>query len=367
MKPDIHPKYHQAEVHCGSCGIDLDGRLHPHGAARRRLQQLPPVLHGQADDHRHGRPGRALPEAPGAPGPGVGPGFRSRATHPVRDARRQGARPATRPRAGRLRAWPATRYGGQALIEGVLMRGRDAIAVALRHPDGRIVCATERLDSGFHGSRWAKLPFVRGLVVLYETLVVGTRWLVRSANVQARRGGRGAGQGLDRADARLVTLAAGIGIFFLLPLARRDVRHGQHRQRPRPAPRRGAGPGRDLPRLPRADRPHAGHPARLPVPRRRAHDDPRPRGRRPAHDRAGPQVPDRPPALRHGVPRRRHRPLDRRVQPGRAAGAAGHGRQPGPAHPGHRRGRLRDPALGCQAPRQPARPLRHAARDLASR
>ena len=38
------------------------------------------------------------------------------------------------------------------------MRGRDAIAVALRHPDGRIVYATERLDAGFHGSRWSKLP-----------------------------------------------------------------------------------------------------------------------------------------------------------------------------------------------------------------
>ena len=34
---------------------------------------------------------------------------------------------------------PRFNYGGQALIEGVMMRGRDAIAVALRHPDGRIV------------------------------------------------------------------------------------------------------------------------------------------------------------------------------------------------------------------------------------
>jgi hypothetical protein len=47
---------------------------------------------------------------------------------------------------------PRFNYGGQALIEGVMMRGRDAIAVALRHPDGRIVYATERLDAGFHGT-----------------------------------------------------------------------------------------------------------------------------------------------------------------------------------------------------------------------
>jgi hypothetical protein len=108
-------------------------------------------------------------------------------------------------------------YGGQALIEGVLMRGRDAIAVAIRHPDGRIVWATERLGSGFHGSRWAKLPLLRGLIVLYETLFVGTRWLVRSASVQAEEEGVELGKG-SVAVMLIVTLAAGIGIFFLLPL-----------------------------------------------------------------------------------------------------------------------------------------------------
>jgi len=108
-------------------------------------------------------------------------------------------------------------YGGQALIEGVLMRGRDAIAVALRHPDGRIVFATERLDSGFHGTRWSKFPFVRGMVVLYESLIVGTRWLVRSANVQAEEGGVELGKG-GVALMLIITLTLGIGVFFLLPL-----------------------------------------------------------------------------------------------------------------------------------------------------
>ena len=112
---------------------------------------------------------------------------------------------------------PNYTYGGQALIEGVLMRGRDAIAVALRHPDGHIVYATERLDSGFHGMRWSKWPLVRGLVVLYETLVVGTRWLVRSANVQAQEEGVELGKGSVVVMLGL-TLLAGVGIFFLLPL-----------------------------------------------------------------------------------------------------------------------------------------------------
>ena len=118
---------------------------------------------------------------------------------------------------------PRYSYGGQALIEGVLMRGRDAIAVALRHPDGRIVYATERLDSGFHGSRWAKLPFLRGLIVLYETLFVGTRWLVRSATLQAAGSGEEGDEGVELGKGSIalmlgLTLLAGVGIFFLLPL-----------------------------------------------------------------------------------------------------------------------------------------------------
>jgi uncharacterized protein YqhQ len=108
-------------------------------------------------------------------------------------------------------------YGGQALVEGVLMRGRDAIAVAFRHPNGRIVWAQERLDSGFHGSRIAKLPFVRGLVVLYETLIVGSRWLVRSAGLQVQDEGVELGKG-GIAVMLIFTFAVVVGIFFLLPL-----------------------------------------------------------------------------------------------------------------------------------------------------
>lgn len=112
---------------------------------------------------------------------------------------------------------PRYTYGGQALIEGVLMRGRDAIAVALRHPDGRIVFATERLDSGMHAHPAAKWPLIRGLIVLYETLVVGTRWLIRSANVQGEEEGIEMGRG-SVAIMLLITAALGIGVFFLLPL-----------------------------------------------------------------------------------------------------------------------------------------------------
>ncbi len=121
-------------------------------------------------------------------------------------------------------------YGGQALIEGVLMRGRDAIAVALRHPDGRIVWSDERLGTGFRGTRSAKLPLVRGLVLLYETLVIGTRWLVRSAGVAAAQdlapattsdGRRADAADLGKGSIALMlvfTLVLGLGLFFFVPL-----------------------------------------------------------------------------------------------------------------------------------------------------
>jgi uncharacterized protein YqhQ len=112
---------------------------------------------------------------------------------------------------------PRFNYGGQALIEGVLMRGRDAIAVAFRHPDGQIVWASESLSRGPHAWRLARAPLVRGLIVLYETLIVGTRWLVRSANIQASAEGVELGRGTIALMLGL-TLALGVGVFFLLPL-----------------------------------------------------------------------------------------------------------------------------------------------------
>jgi uncharacterized protein YqhQ len=128
------------------------------------------------------------------------------------------ANPAPLAADGGRRSGPSTfAYGGQALMEGVLMRGRDAIAVALRHPDGRIVTATERLDSRVHTAPMGKWPFVRGLVVLYETLVIGTRWLVRSANVQAEEDDVELGKGTI-AVTLLVTFGVAIAVFSLLPL-----------------------------------------------------------------------------------------------------------------------------------------------------
>ncbi len=112
---------------------------------------------------------------------------------------------------------PRFAYGGQALMEGVMMRGRDAVAVAVRHPDGGIVTATEHLDSILHRSRFARAPLFRGVVLLYETLVVGTRWLMRSGSVAAAGEGVEMGRGTI-AVTLLVTFGFAIGLFVILPL-----------------------------------------------------------------------------------------------------------------------------------------------------
>lgn len=108
-------------------------------------------------------------------------------------------------------------YGGQALLEGVLMRGRGAIGVALRHPDGSIVATHEPLNTVLHRSRFARAPFVRGIVLLYETLVIGTRWLMRSGSVQAEGEGQEIGRGTI-AITLIFTLGLAVGLFVLLPL-----------------------------------------------------------------------------------------------------------------------------------------------------
>jgi uncharacterized protein YqhQ len=112
---------------------------------------------------------------------------------------------------------PRFAYGGQALMEGVLMRGRDAIGVAVRGPEGQIFAAREPLDSILHRNRFARAPFFRGVVVLYETLVIGTRWLMRSGSLAAAGEGVAMGKGTI-ALTLLFTMALAIGLFVFLPL-----------------------------------------------------------------------------------------------------------------------------------------------------
>ena len=172
------------------------------------------------------------------------------------------------------------------------------------HPTARSSRTQEPLNSVLHRNRFARAPFFRGIVVLYETLVIGTRWLMRSGSVQAAAGeGVGMGRGAIAVTFDLHASALAIGLFVLLPLfLAQAATNAAIRGRPGlvAAPGRGPDPRRDLRRLPAGRQPLQRDPARLPVPRRRAHDHPRARARRPADDRARP--PATPPRTRAAAP-----------------------------------------------------------------
>ena len=74
-------------------------------------------------------------------------------------------------------------YGGQALIEGVLMRGKKYLAASFRKPDGSIETVTEEL-SGIYKSGITKIPLLRGLISLWDSLGLGMKYLSISANMQ---------------------------------------------------------------------------------------------------------------------------------------------------------------------------------------
>jgi uncharacterized protein YqhQ len=74
-------------------------------------------------------------------------------------------------------------YGGQAVVEGVMMRGRTSAAVAIRRPDNSIYLYEEALNPRLFHNPLFRLPFLRGMLLLWEMLVLGTRLMTFSANV----------------------------------------------------------------------------------------------------------------------------------------------------------------------------------------
>lgn len=105
-------------------------------------------------------------------------------------------------------------YGGQAVIEGVLMRGQKALAIAMRAPDGQVVVHTEKL-SGIYQSKVAKIPFLRGVILLWDALGLGMKALTLSANTQTGEDEKLEGPLMYATLA--FSMAFGIGLFFLVP------------------------------------------------------------------------------------------------------------------------------------------------------
>lgn len=76
-----------------------------------------------------------------------------------------------------------TYIGGQAVMEGVMMRGRRSMATAVRDPEGKIQIESERVDPPEKKSRFSRLPFIRGVFNFVSSLILGNRVLMRSAEV----------------------------------------------------------------------------------------------------------------------------------------------------------------------------------------
>ncbi|HET8743069.1 MAG TPA: DUF1385 domain-containing protein [Gaiella sp.] len=77
-------------------------------------------------------------------------------------------------------------YGGQAVLEGVMMRGPSCWAVAVRTPEGQIEEVVRDVSSPMRRHRVWRLPVIRGVIALGESLAIGFRALAISANVAAR-------------------------------------------------------------------------------------------------------------------------------------------------------------------------------------
>lgn len=108
-------------------------------------------------------------------------------------------------------------YGGQAVIEGVMMRGRKHMAVAVRNPQGEIVLHTEPLNPRIYSSFINKVPFLRGFTLLWDALVLGMRTLMFSADV-AMGEEEVEFSGPMAWGTIAVSILAAIGIFFIGPL-----------------------------------------------------------------------------------------------------------------------------------------------------
>ena len=128
-----------------------------------------------------------------------------------------------------------TYIGGQAVLEGVMMRGKTAYATAVRDPEGNIQVESRRLNTSKHMRRVAKIPFVRGIVNLISSLVMGSRILMRSAEVYGDEGEPGKFEkwcekklhvnlmSVVTTFATILGVVIALGLFLVLPIVFADL------------------------------------------------------------------------------------------------------------------------------------------------
>jgi uncharacterized protein YqhQ len=119
------------------------------------------------------------------------------------------------------------RYGGQAVMEGVMMRGVKTIATVVRRPDGKLAKDVHPLHPIYTG-RWRKLPFTRGVIAMLEAMILGTQSLIFSTNVALEdtkepKPDETGKESIKLGGATLwlvmlASLAFAVGLFSLIPL-----------------------------------------------------------------------------------------------------------------------------------------------------
>jgi len=117
---------------------------------------------------------------------------------------------------------PSLAFGGQALMEGVMMRSRNTMVMCVRNPRKEIVTSVEKLNPLAEKYKVLGIPFLRGIVMMLESFYLGIKGLLFSANVALEDvEGEGQGESLKFSYAQLAVLALGVlgitAVFFLAP------------------------------------------------------------------------------------------------------------------------------------------------------
>ncbi len=107
-------------------------------------------------------------------------------------------------------------YGGQAVIEGVMMRGKKMMVTAVRRSGGEVAMTAQPLSAIYTG-RARRIPLLRGIVVLIEAMALGIKALLYSANVSLEEEEEKISGGLFGATV-IISLVLAVALFFLAPL-----------------------------------------------------------------------------------------------------------------------------------------------------
>jgi len=107
-------------------------------------------------------------------------------------------------------------YGGQAVMGGVMIRGRNSTSIAVRRMDGGIEVSARPLATLYKG-KWREVPLIRGVIVLIETVVLGTGALMYSAQVSTETEQEKITPGMIWGSV-IMGVALAVALFFILPL-----------------------------------------------------------------------------------------------------------------------------------------------------